>query len=90
MSNQLQRSNRFQEDYLRYRTAIDLMPDGSAKQESQQLLNKLVSAIKTLDSMHMEIVYGRQLPATGSDLKQDIADIRKKLVIKTRLERLPK
>lgn len=90
MSNQLQRSNRFQEDYLRYRAAIDLMPDGSAKQESQQLLNKLVSAIKTLDSMHMEMVYGRQLPTTGSDLKQDIADIRKKLEIKTRLERLPK
>ena len=40
--------------------------------------------------MHMEIVYGRQLPTTGSDLKQDIADIRKKLEIKTRLERLPK
>jgi hypothetical protein len=55
------------------------MPDGAAKQESQQLLNKLIAEIKQLDNMHMEMVYSRQLPTIGGEMKQDITDIRKKL-----------
>ena len=79
MSNLLQRSSRFQEDCEKYRTAIDSMPDGVAKQESQQLLNKLIGEIKKLDSMHMEMIYSRQLPSMGGEMKQDITAIRKKL-----------
>ena len=79
MSNLLQRSSRFQEDCEKYRTAIDSMPDGVAKQESQQLLNKLIGEIKKLDSMHMEMVYSRQLPTMGGEMKQDITAIRQKL-----------
>jgi hypothetical protein len=60
------------------------MPDGAAKQESQQLLNKLVAEIKKLDSMHMEMIYSRQLPTMGSEMKQDITAIRKKLETKLR------
>ena len=82
MSNLLQKSSRFQKDCERYRTAIDCMPDGAAKQESQQLLNKLISGIKTLDSMHMEMIYSRQLPSMGSDMKEGITATRKKLETK--------
>ena len=84
MSNLLQRSSRFQEDCDKYRIAIDSMPDGASKQESQQLLNKLIAEIKKLDSMHMEMVYSRQLPTMGGEMKQDITAIRKKL--ETRLK----
>ena len=73
------KSTRFQEDCAKYRTAIDTMPDGPAKQESQQLLNKLISEIKKLDSMHMEMIYTKQMPSMGSDMKQDILSLRKKL-----------
>jgi len=73
------KSTRFQEDCARYRTAIDTMPDGPAKQESQQLLNKLIAEIKKLDSMHMEMIYTRQMPSMGTDMKQDILILRKKL-----------
>jgi hypothetical protein len=55
------------------------MPDGADKQESQQLLNKLIAEIKKLDSMHMEMVYSRQLPSMGGEMKQDITAIRQKL-----------
>jgi hypothetical protein len=55
------------------------MPDGPAKQESQQLLNKLIAEIKKLDSMHMEMIYTKQMPSMGSDMKQDILSLRKKL-----------
>jgi hypothetical protein len=60
------------------------MPDGAVKQESQQLLNKLVAEIKKLDSMHMEMIYSRQLPTMGSEMKQDITAIRKKLETRIR------
>ena len=82
MSNLLQKSSRFQKDCERYRTAIGSMPDGADKQESQQLLNKLISEIKTLDSMHMEMIYSRQLPSMGSDMKEGITATRKKLETK--------
>jgi hypothetical protein len=84
MSNLLQKSSRFQEDCAKYQTAIDSMPDGLAKQESRQLLNKLIAEIKKLDSMHMELIYSRQLPTMGGEMKQDITAIRKKL--ETRLK----
>ena len=84
MSDLLQRSSRFQEDCAKYRTAIDSMPDGAAKQESQQLLNKLIAEIKKLDSMHMEMIYSRQLPTMGGDMKQDITNIRKQLETRIR------
>ena len=73
------KSTRFQEDCEKYRTAIDNMPDGSAKQESQQLLNKLIAEIKKLDSMHMEMIYTKQMTSMGSDMRQDILSLRKKL-----------
>jgi hypothetical protein len=73
------KSTRFQEDYARYRTAIDAMPDGPAKQESQQLLNKLVAEVRKLDTMHMEMIYTKQMPSMGADMKQDILTLRKKL-----------
>ena len=78
------KSTRFQEDCAKYRTAIDTMPDGPAKQELQQLLNKLIAEIKKLDNMHMEMVYSRQLPTMGGEMKQDITALRKKL--ETRLK----
>ena len=78
------KSTRFQEDCAKYHAAIDSMPEGAAKQESQQLLNKLIAEIKKLDSMHMEMIYSRQLPTMGGEMKQDITAIRKRL--ETRLK----
>jgi hypothetical protein len=60
------------------------MPEGAAKQESQQLLNKLIGEIKKLDNMHMEMIYSRQLPTMGGDMKQDITNIRKQLETRIR------
>jgi hypothetical protein len=82
MSNLLQKSSRFQEDCDRYQSAIDEMPDGDFKQDIKQLLNKLVGEIKKLDSMHMEMIYTRQLPSMGGDMKQEITTIRRQLETK--------
>jgi hypothetical protein len=82
MSNLLQKSSRFQEDYTRYQSIIAEMPEGDFKQDISQLLKKLVGEIKKLDSMHMEMVYTRQLPSMGGDMKQEITAIRRQLETK--------
>jgi hypothetical protein len=55
------------------------MPEGNVKNETVQLLQKLTYSIKKLDNMHLEMVYSRQLPTMGGDMKQEITDLRKKL-----------
>jgi hypothetical protein len=79
MSNLLEKSSRFQEDYTRYQSIIAEMPEGDFKQDVSTLLKRLVGEIKKLDSMHMEMVYTRQLPSMGGDMKQGITAIRRQL-----------
>ena len=82
MSNLLEKSVRFQEDYNRYQSIISKMPDGNLKQEVNQLLNNLVSEIKKLDHRHMEMINSRQMASVGTEIKQDITTIRKQLELK--------
>lgn len=79
MSNLLEKSSRFQEDYARYQSIILEMPESQFKLDVSQLVKKLVGEIKKLDSMHMEMVYSRQLPSMGGDMKQGITAIRRQL-----------
>jgi secreted Zn-dependent insulinase-like peptidase len=79
MSNLLQKSNRFQQDYQRYLDKIQQIPEGEFKQEANGLLNKLVVEVKKLDSMHIEMVITKQMPSIGSDMRQNILSIRQKL-----------
>ena len=78
MSNLLQ-SSRFLKDCEKYEAVIATMPEGSVKNETMQLLQKLIYSIKKLDNMHLEMIYSRQLPTMGGDMKQEITDLRKKL-----------
>ena len=79
MSNLLQKSDRFQQDYQRYLDKIQQIPEGEFKQEANGLLNKLVAEVKKLDSMHIEMVISKQMPSIGSDMRQNILSIRQKL-----------
>lgn len=79
MSNLLQKSDRFQQDYQRYLDKIQQIPEGEFKQEANGLLNKLVAEVKKLDSMHIEMVITKQMPSIGSDMRQNILSIRQKL-----------
>ena len=78
MSNLLQ-SSRFLKDCEKYELVIATMPEGNVKNETMQLLQKLIYSIKKLDNMHLEMIYSRQLPTMGGDMKQEITDLRKKL-----------
>ena len=84
MSNILQKSTRFIKDCERYESVIATMPEGSVKNETVQLLQKLTYSIKKLDSMHLEMIYSRQLPTMGNEMKDEISDLRKKLETRIR------
>jgi ribosomal protein S6 len=84
MSNLLQKSSRFQEDCEKYESVIATMPEGNVKNETVQLLQKLTYSIKKLDSMHLEMIYARQLPTMGNEMKEEILGLRKKLETRIR------
>jgi hypothetical protein len=84
MSNLLQKSSRFQEDCKKYESVIATMPEGNVKNETVQLLQKLTYSIKQLDNMHLEMIYAKQLPTMGNEMKEEISGLRKKLETRIR------
>lgn len=75
----LQRTNRFQNDIARYREAIEKLNEGVDQLEAKRLLNDLIHEVKNMDSMYEDMVYGKQLPTMGKDMREKIGLIRKNL-----------
>lgn len=75
----LQRTERFQEDIKRYSNAIEALTDEHLKLESKRLLNDLVYEVKNMDNMYLDMVYAKQLPSLGNEMREKITSIRKKL-----------
>lgn len=75
----IQRTSRFQEEYKKFRTIIDSMPVGAARTEAEQLLNKLVNEIRQLDNNHSDMIQNRQLGAMSADIRDRIANLRRRL-----------
>lgn len=75
----LQRTERFQQDVKDYLKKIDNMPDGQDKLEAKKLLNDLIYEVKNMDNMYMDMVYAKQLPSLGNDIRDKILSIRKSL-----------
>lgn len=81
----LQQANRFQHDVKKYNEAIENMPDGPEKLEAKRLLNDLIHEVKNMDNMYVDMVYAKQLPTIGNEMREKIGSIRKKLDNKLRL-----
>ena len=75
----LQRTERFQQDVKKYTDLIEKMQDGQSKLEAKKLLNDLVYEVKNMDNMFMDMVYAKQIPSLGGDIKSKIISIRKSL-----------
>jgi hypothetical protein len=75
----LQQTERFQTDVKQYRERIDKIVDEQDKLEATRLLNDLIYEVKNMDSMYMDMVFSKQLPSMGGELKNKIISIRKKL-----------
>ena len=75
----LQQADRFQTDVKKYNEAIESMVDGPEKLEAKRLLNDLIHEVKNMDNMYVDMVYAKQLPTMGNEMRDKIRSIRKKL-----------
>lgn len=75
----LQQTERFQADVTRYREHIDKMVNEQDKLDATRLLNDLIFEVKHMDNMYVEMVYSKQLPTQGHEIRDKIVSIRKKL-----------
>jgi hypothetical protein len=75
----LQTTNRFQNDIARYKESIDKITDEQEKLAATRLLNDLIYEVKNMDNMYVDMVYAKQLPTMGNEMRDKIGSIRKKL-----------
>lgn len=75
----LQTNQRFQDDIKKFTAAIENLPEGQDKIEANKLLNDLIYEVKNMDNMFMDMVYSKQLPSLGAEMKEKITSIRRKL-----------
>ena len=75
----LQTTNRFQNDIARYKESIDKITNEQEKLAATRLLNDLIYEVKNMDNMYVDMVYAKQLPTMGNDMRDKIRSIRKQL-----------
>ena len=75
----LQRAERFQNDVKKYNEAIEKIVEEQEKLEAKRLLNDLIHEVKNMDNMYVDMVYAKQLPTMGNEMRDKIGSIRKKL-----------
>ena len=81
----LQRTERFQQDVKQYTETISKMADDQEKLEATRLLNDLIYEVKNMDNMYVDMVYAKQLPTMGNEMRDKIVNLRKQLIKKLKL-----
>ena len=75
----LQNTERFKNDLARYNDAIDKIVNEQEKLEAKKLLNDLIYEVKNMDNMYLDMIYAKQLPTMGNEMRDKISAIRKQL-----------
>ena len=75
----LQNTERFKTDLARYSDAIDKISNEHEKLAAKKLLNDLIYEVKNMDNMYVDMVYAKQLPTMGNEMRDKIGSIRKQL-----------
>ena len=75
----LQNTERFKNDIARYRESIDKISNEQEKLAATRLLNDLIYEVKNMDNMYVDMVYAKQLPTMGNEMRDKIGSIRKQL-----------
>ncbi len=79
MIGNLYKSERFKEEVKRFDAAISQLEEGTAKENLKHLLSSLITEVKKMDNMYMDMVYTHQLGSMGNDFRSKIMSIRKQL-----------
>jgi hypothetical protein len=75
----LQNTERFKTDLARYSDAVDKISNEQEKLAATKLLNDLIHEVKNMDNMYVDMVYAKQLPTMGNEMREKIGSIRKQL-----------
>ncbi len=75
----LQNTERFKNDLARYTEAIDKISNEQEKLAAKKLLNDLIYEVKNMDNMYVDMVYAKQLPTMGNEMREKIILLRKQL-----------
>ncbi len=75
----LQQTERFKNDITQYRQSISNLTNEHDRIEATRLLNELIYEVKNMDNMYIDMVYGKTLPTLGTEMKDKIINLRKKL-----------
>jgi hypothetical protein len=75
----LQNTERFKNDLARYNDAIDKITNEQEKLTAKKLLNDLIYEVKNMDNMYLDMIYAKQLPTMGNEMRDKISSIRKQL-----------
>jgi hypothetical protein len=84
----LQSTERFKNDLARYSDAIDKITNEQEKLAAKKLLNDLIYEVKNMDNMYVDMVYAKQLPTMGNEMRDKIGSIRKQLDAKIKFSNL--
>ncbi len=88
MLTQIRKSTAFQNDIKKYDNLISTIPEGKEKTEIKQLLSNLISEVKKMDDLHLEMIYNKQMRTVGTDFRDKITNIRKQLESKIKEHKL--
>ena len=75
----LYNSEKFQKELKTYKEQIEKISDDTVKKNVENLISKLISEVKRLDSQHEEMIINRQMSSSGQDFKTKITEIRKSI-----------
>ena len=83
----IQNTERFNNDIARYTDAVNKISNEQEKLAAKKLINDLIYEVKNMDNMHMDMIYARQLPSMGGEMRDKITSIRKQLDSKLKIEK---
>jgi hypothetical protein len=75
----LQNNERFKHDLARYNDAIDKISNEQEKLAATKMLNDLIYEVKNMDNMYIDMIYAKQLPTMGNEMRDKIVMLRKQL-----------
>lgn len=83
----IQNHPRFKQDFDTFKSKIELLENETDRLEADRLLKDLVITVKKMDNMYLDMVYSKQLPSLGNELREKINDLRKQLTNKLKMSR---
>jgi hypothetical protein len=75
----IQNTERFKNDIARYEAAVNKLSNEQEKIAAKKLINDLIYEVSNMDNMHVDMIYARQLPSMGNEMRDKILSIRKQL-----------